>query len=76
VLGGIGPLVGAPPLEDEVVVGEGWAGGVDADDLGTEIYLVPSLLVYLAVALGVGDAAAGAAAWRLLLAGISRKLRL
>lgn len=52
---------------------------MEAEDLGTDMYLVPSLLVYLAVAfgigVGVGDAAATAAAvaaacCRLLLAGM------
>jgi hypothetical protein len=66
--------VGAPPRDDEdVVVGEGWAGGVDVEDLGTDMYLVPSLFVYLAVVFGVGDAAATAATGRLLLEGIPRK---
>lgn len=54
-------------MEDEVVVGEGWAGGVEAEDLGTVMVLVPSLFVYFAVgALDTGDAGICSAGWRLL----------
>lgn len=66
---GVG-LVGTPPLEDDVVVGDGWAGGVEAEDLGTEMYLVPSLFVYLAVAFGAAGVGACAAGCRLFFAGI------
>lgn len=55
-----------PPLDDAVVVGDGCAGGVDVEDLGTSMYLVPSLFVYFAVAFGCAEACGGC----LLLAGI------
>lgn len=64
-------LVGIPPLEELVVVGEGWAGGVEADDLGTVIVLVPSLFVYFAVG-GFETGEAGACnAWCRLWVGIT-----
>lgn len=63
--------VGTPPLDDVVVVGEGWAGGVEAEDLGMVMLLVPSLFVYLAVGgFDTGDAGICATCW-LLLAGIA-----
>ena len=62
-------MVGTPPLDDAVVVGEGCAGGVDAEDLGTSMYLVPSLFVYFAVVFGSAPAPACGAGC-LLLAGI------
>ena len=37
---------------------DGWAIGVDVDDLGTDINLSPSLSVYFAVVFGIGNGAA------------------
>lgn len=70
VAGG-GWLAEAPPLEDAVVVGDGCAGGVEAEDLGTSMYFVPSLFVYLAVVLGCAPPACGAGC--LLWAGIPKE---
>ena len=39
-----------------IVVGDGWAGGVEAEDFGIVMLLVPSLFVYFAVGAFAADA--------------------